>query len=77
MGIRNEYQVGKNWREVAQLNWDYARTGLCYLNKRDILFYAVRRFKHAVFLESNLIKHTRQASSVSRLAYPVVRAVPF
>jgi SAM-dependent methyltransferase len=77
MGIRNEFQVGKKWREVAQLNWVYSRTGLGYLTKREILFYANLHFKRVTFMEANLIRHTRHASRVARLVYPITRAFPF
>lgn len=34
LGVRNEYQQGMPWRQVASLNAAYARDGLCYRTTR-------------------------------------------
>lgn len=34
-GVRNEFQVGKPWREVATLNASFCRTGLSYWTSAD------------------------------------------
>lgn len=77
MGIRNEFQTGKTWREVAELNWAFSRTGLCYLTKRQILSCARRHFERATFAEDIYLKHTRHASTVSRLVFIMTKALPF
>jgi SAM-dependent methyltransferase len=77
MGIRSEIQAGKGWKEAASMNWDYARRGIRYLNKRRILFYAGLHFQHVRFVESSFIRHTRHVSNVSRLVHPVTQVLPF
>ena len=44
LGVRNSFQRGKGWREVADLNQEFCRTGLAYSSRRDL-----RRVSEAVF----------------------------
>ncbi len=30
MGVRNEFEQGKSWRDVLECNWEYCRDGLSY-----------------------------------------------
>ena len=50
LGIRNEYQVGKSAREVADENYRYARQGLNYLSPREILAAGRRHFPKVTFI---------------------------
>ncbi len=77
MGVRSEIQAGRSWKEVARMNLDYARRRVNYLSKRQILQFAHRHFRSAMFGEGSFIKHTRQASKVSRVVYPAIQTFPF
>jgi ubiquinone/menaquinone biosynthesis C-methylase UbiE len=66
-GIRNEFQQGMSAAEAAERNWIYARTGINYPTKREILFFARRHFDSAYFAEKSYIRFTKRSSRVSRL----------
>ena len=34
-GVRNEFQTGKSWKEVVELNQKYCKEGLCYWKNND------------------------------------------
>lgn len=50
LGVRNQYQIGKTFWEVARLNYDYLHTHTNYLSKSQILQYA-SHFSEAGFRE--------------------------
>ena len=50
LGIRNQFQNGKTYREVAQLNFSYLRNHTNYLSKAKILRHAAH-FSEAAFRE--------------------------
>jgi SAM-dependent methyltransferase len=37
LGIRNSFQVGKPWREVARLNYEYCQRGLSYWSHGELI----------------------------------------
>ncbi len=77
LGVRSEIQAGKSWKEAARMNLNYARRGIHYLGKREILAHARRHFPYGRFAERSFIDQTKEVSTVSRWVYPAIRALPF
>ena len=73
LGIRNRFQRGKPWREVARLNFDYSRSCLCYFRKDKIAAVAQRQFSRVDFVEDSYLRH---APGRSRYLYPIVQLLP-
>lgn len=73
LGIRNNFQRGKRCREVAKLNLEYSKSGLCYLRKAEIAVLAWRYFKSVAFVEDSYLKH---CPGRSRYLYPLVWVFP-
>lgn len=73
LGIRNSFQRGKPFREVARLNLEYAKTALCYLQKAKILALARPYFNVVKFVEEIYLKH---APGRSRYLCPLVKVFP-
>jgi SAM-dependent methyltransferase len=72
LGVRNRFQKGKPWREVAMDNTQYLRTQTNYPSRRRIRRLARRYFARVEFSETLALKHGDR----SRALYPVVRALP-
>lgn len=73
LGIRNEFQNGMNWREVARANAEYLRTHTNYLPKKEIDKAVARHFHRWSWQEVAFVRHS---FGRSRNLYPVLRAVP-
>jgi ubiquinone/menaquinone biosynthesis C-methylase UbiE len=65
LGIRNQFQAGKAFREVARLNYNYLRNHTNYLSKAQILRHATRfseaAFREDVFFEPSAAEKQRQS----------------
>jgi len=57
LGIRNEYQKGKTWKEVVSLNIEYCKTGIKYLSWKSYKEMAVSIFGNIKFAKKEYIKH--------------------
>jgi SAM-dependent methyltransferase len=72
LGVRNQFQKGRPWREVAQHSAEYLRTKTNYPSRRTIRRMAGRYFTHVEFAEALALKHGRR----SRVLFPVARVFP-
>jgi hypothetical protein len=57
LGIRNEYQIGLSVRETVKRNIDYSRSGITYLNGRQIKAAASPWFSEIRYVETVLAAH--------------------
>jgi SAM-dependent methyltransferase len=57
LGIRNQYQKGKTWREIAQLNADFLQTQTTYLSAQAIREHAMATFGNIQFPHQNYVRH--------------------
>jgi len=73
LGVRNTFQRGVNFREVASRNAEYAKRGVCYLRKAGIVEVAHRHFTTVRFVEDSYLRH---CPGPSHHLYPLVRAIP-
>jgi SAM-dependent methyltransferase len=73
-GIRNSYQRGLTFREVARGNRDYLRNKTHYLSKKEIYEHILAHFRTVISAEAYLIKHSYGRA---RLLNPLVRVCPF
>ncbi len=68
LGVRNEYQKGLPWREVASLNTEYLKTGTNYPSKKEVREHFKAHFEDVRFVERVFWKHgSRRLRSLSRL----------
>jgi SAM-dependent methyltransferase len=58
LGVRNSFQNGLTFTEVAARNHKYLRENTCYLTKRDIRRLIQSRFRNVIFAEEAFIKHS-------------------
>ena len=72
LGIRNEFQVERSWRDVTELDLEYLHTRTRYLTRNQILSAGRRWFAEVALLDELALKHGRRA----RRAYPFARAFP-
>lgn len=73
LGIRNEFQSGIHWREVARKNAEYLRSGTNYLSKRQIEQKVARIFDRWSWQE---LAFTHRSFGRSRILYGLFRAIP-
>lgn len=57
LGVRNEYQQGLPWQEVARLNADFVRNGLCYRTSGEHQRLSDRVFGNHEWAMSAYIEH--------------------
>ena len=57
LGIRNQFQQGKEAKEVAELNREYSENGINYPTKREIVAVASKFFASVQFAEASYIRH--------------------
>lgn len=57
LGIRNSYQKGLGFKEVARINHQYLTTRTTYFTKKEIYDRVFNQFKNASFPEKYFIKH--------------------
>jgi SAM-dependent methyltransferase len=58
LGIRNEFQKCKNWREVQEENAAFCKKNINYLSSKELYEEFRRSFEHVQFKEDLLIKHS-------------------
>lgn len=57
LGIRNSYQKGLSFREVAKSNFEYLKNRTTYFTQSKIYNKVSRQFKNASFVEKYFIKY--------------------
>jgi SAM-dependent methyltransferase len=73
-GIRNSFQKGKGFREVAVLNSDYLHHRTNYLSKSQIIDATSASFDKVTFAEMAMIKHSY---GKARYLYALAKWLPF
>ncbi len=74
LGIRNSFQKGLTYRDVAARNLDYLRNNTCYMPKSEIQRHILAHYGNVTFTEKYLIKHSYARA---RYIYPIVKIFPF
>ncbi len=74
MRIRNSFQTGKGFREVAKLNYEYLKDHTCYLHECKIKKLFSEHFEELQFVETSFIKY---GFGPSRHIYSLVKMFPF
>ena len=74
-GIRNSFQKGQSWKEVADFNFEYLKLSTTYYTKSKIRKLFAAAFGNVVFVESAFIKC--HFGRVRRYLYPFSRKFPF
>lgn len=74
LGVRNSFQAGKGFREVAKLNAEYLRNQTNYLSKSEIIEAVSTHFDKLMFAEKAMIKHSYGGA---RRIYSLVKWFPF
>lgn len=68
LGVRNDYQKGLSWREVASLNREYLKTATNYPSKKEVRQHFEAHFEEVRFVEQVFWKHgSRRLRRLSRL----------
>jgi hypothetical protein len=75
LGIRNEYQKGQGFREVASFNWKYLRERTNYLSTPTVRRLFERKYSRVEFREDLFLKST--ISGRGRLVSRSVALLPF
>jgi SAM-dependent methyltransferase len=75
LGIRNSFQKGLGWKEVAHLNYEYLNNHTTYYTKSKSKKLITRQFGNVPFVEATFIKH--QSGRIHRYLYPLSRRFPF
>lgn len=57
-GIRNEFQKGKNWKDVQEQNFDFCQNNLNYLSSCELYRVCKSIFERVEFREDLFIKHS-------------------
>jgi SAM-dependent methyltransferase len=72
MGIRNGFQKGKHWREVAAINKAYCETGIKYLPWKNIQIMVASIFGNVTFAKKEYMRHAqgRGARLMRKLPVP-------
>jgi SAM-dependent methyltransferase len=73
LGIRNEFQHGMGWHEVAQSNYEYLTTHTNYPPVARIRHDARKYYSRVSFEEVRFLNHSRGRL---RYLYPLVHALP-
>jgi SAM-dependent methyltransferase len=71
-----DYHEGQSVREQAHMNWQYSRTALNYLSRKEIEYFARQAFKDVQFAEKEFVECTSSASRVSKVTHAVSRIFP-
>ncbi len=74
LGIRNSFQRGKGFREVADLNSAFLRDRTRYLSKAEIVETVSPYFDNLTFAEKYMVKYSY---GKARYIYPLVKLLPF
>ncbi len=57
LGIRNQFQQGLRFREVARINHEYLTNRTTYYSKKTISRYVLNQFNNVSFVEKHFVKH--------------------
>lgn len=71
LGVRNEYQQGKGWREVLTLNAEYCRGGLIYLTKRQMKDICMRVFGNFSIAERFFVDYSHGGAASLARRFPI------
>lgn len=74
LGIRNSFQRGMSWKEVADLNYKYLNNYTTYYKKSKIRELFMSQFRHISFVESVFIKHHH--GRIHRYLFPLLQRFP-
>lgn len=74
LGVRNSFQQGMNWKEVARKNVEYLKNHTTYLSQSQIRRYVAAEFKALLFLEKSYLKHGHDRL---RRMYLLTKVMPF
>lgn len=75
LGIRNPFQKGLKWKEVAHLNYEYLNNHTTYYTKSKISRLITSQFGNISFVEAIFIKY--HSGRIQRYLYPLLRKFPF
>jgi ubiquinone/menaquinone biosynthesis C-methylase UbiE len=74
MGVRNSFQRGRGWREIAAVNYAYLHQKTFYRSKGQLKQLFARRFRRVVFADREMIRHSYgRARHLARLGPVVAR----
>jgi SAM-dependent methyltransferase len=74
LGVRNSFQQGMNWKEVARKNEEYLKNYTIYLSQSQIRRYVVAEFGAIRFLEKSYLRHN--PAHLGHV-YLLARIIPF
>jgi SAM-dependent methyltransferase len=74
LGIRNPFQQGQGWKEVADFNYDYLKHSTTYYTKSKIRRLFLAEFGNVAFVEPVFIQC--HFGRVRRYLYPIAQKVP-
>lgn len=74
LGVRNEYQRGLGWREVAKLNYEYLRSSTTYYSKPKIRRLILNEFGNVSFVEELFLKYN--TGRIHKYLYPLCKIIP-
>src|SRR6266516_405073 len=74
LGIRNSYQKGLSWKEVASLKYEYLKNCTTYYTKSKIRKLIVGEFGNVSFVEAVFIKYHH--GRIRRYLYPLLKRFP-
>ncbi len=75
LGIRNSFQQGQSWKEVADFNFEYLKNSTTYFTRSKIRRLFTAEFGNVSFVEPVFIKC--HFGRVRRYLYPISRKIPF
>jgi SAM-dependent methyltransferase len=75
VGIRNSFQKGQGWKDVADFNYEYLKHSTTYYKKSKIRKLFAAEFGNVAFVEPVFIKC--HFGRVRRYLYPMSRKFPF
>jgi SAM-dependent methyltransferase len=77
LGIKGaDYHVGKSAKEQARMNWEFSRTAMNYLTKKEIEYFARQSFASIHFAEKEFVESTSSSSKISRLVFRLSKVFP-
>jgi SAM-dependent methyltransferase len=71
-----DYHAGQSVKEQAHMNWQYSRTALNYLSRKEIEYFASQSFRDVRFAEKEFVACTRSSSRVSKITHSLSRVFP-
>lgn len=74
LGIRNSFQQGMHWREVAERNYIYSQTGIHYLPRSQVRKMVMNIFGNVRYPSKEYLKHS--PGGAARLGRSIQRYIP-